>query len=106
LLFYAGKSYFWFVFVQGVDYLKVDGCGDASQLVELWHFTKQQHNCQYRYAGGYARMGAALEASGRDIVYSCKRARPSSFPSSCIMQLLVFPSSYRLSFPLHQMNKT
>lgn len=38
----------------GVDYLKVDGCGDASQ-----------------YAGGYARMGLALQSSGRGIVYSC-----------------------------------
>eukprot|EP00949_MAST-11_sp_MAST-11-sp1_P003059 g3059.t1 len=38
----------------GVDYLKVDGCGDP----------------QY-YAEGYKKMGAALEASGRDIVYSC-----------------------------------
>jgi len=38
----------------GVDYLKVDGCGPASY-----------------YPGGYKAMGAALEASGRDIVYSC-----------------------------------
>jgi len=38
----------------GVDYMKVDGCGPASY-----------------YKGGYAAMGAALEASGRDIVYSC-----------------------------------
>ena len=38
----------------GVDYLKVDGCGD---------------NSYYPY--GYNAMGAALEASGRDIVYSC-----------------------------------
>ena len=38
----------------GVDYLKVDGCGPASY-----------------YKGGYKAMGAALEASGRDIVYSC-----------------------------------
>jgi hypothetical protein len=39
----------------GVDYLKVDGCGDAST-----------------YAKGYPTMGAALEASGRPIVYSCR----------------------------------
>jgi hypothetical protein len=38
----------------GVDYLKVDGCGP---------------NDYYPY--GYQAMGAALEASGRDIVYSC-----------------------------------
>lgn len=38
----------------GVDYLKVDGCGPASY-----------------YKGGYKAMGAALESSGRDIVYSC-----------------------------------
>jgi len=38
----------------GVDYMKVDGCGPASY-----------------YKGGYAAMGAALEASGRDIEYSC-----------------------------------
>jgi alpha-N-acetylgalactosaminidase len=38
----------------GVDYMKVDGCGPEEY-----------------YAGGYAAMGAALEASGRDIVYSC-----------------------------------
>lgn len=38
----------------GVDYLKVDGCGPADY-----------------YAHGYQAMGAALEASGRDIVYSC-----------------------------------
>jgi len=38
----------------GVDYLKVDGCGPAGY-----------------YKGGYKAMGAALEASGRDIVYSC-----------------------------------
>ena len=38
----------------GVDYLKVDGCGDASY-----------------YEHGYAAMGAALEATGRPIVYSC-----------------------------------
>ena len=38
----------------GVDYIKVDGCGDKSY-----------------YENGYAAMGAALEASGRDIVYSC-----------------------------------
>jgi hypothetical protein len=35
----------------GVDYLKVDGCGDPSY-----------------YQHGYKAMGAALEASGRDIV--------------------------------------
>jgi len=38
----------------GVDYLKVDGCGPANY-----------------YEHGYQAMGAALEASGRDIVYSC-----------------------------------
>jgi hypothetical protein len=38
----------------GVDYLKVDGCGDNSY-----------------YPQGYQAMGAALEATGRDIVYSC-----------------------------------
>lgn len=39
----------------GVDYLKVDGCNS---------------NASY-YAVGYPLMGAALEVSGRDIVYSC-----------------------------------
>jgi len=39
----------------GVDYLKVDGCSS---------------NASY-YAYGYPLLGAALEASGRDIVYSC-----------------------------------
>ena len=34
--------------------MKVDGCGDLSY-----------------YEGGYKAMGAALEASGRDMVYSC-----------------------------------
>jgi hypothetical protein len=38
----------------GVDYMKVDGCGPADY-----------------YAEGYKAMGAGLEASGRDIVYSC-----------------------------------
>lgn len=38
----------------GVDYIKVDGCGNPSA-----------------YANGYRDMGAGLEASGRDIVYSC-----------------------------------
>lgn len=38
----------------GVDYLKVDGCGPVDY-----------------YKGGYKAMGAGLEASGRDIVYSC-----------------------------------
>jgi alpha-N-acetylgalactosaminidase len=38
----------------GVDYMKVDGCGSVNY-----------------YKGGYKAMGAALEASGRDIVYSC-----------------------------------
>ena len=38
----------------GVDYIKVDGCGPADY-----------------YAGGYKAMGKALQASGRDIVYSC-----------------------------------
>jgi hypothetical protein len=37
-----------------VDYIKVDGCGDNSY-----------------YPAGYAAMGAALEATGRPIVYSC-----------------------------------
>ena len=37
-----------------MDYLKVDGCGDLSY-----------------YPHGYSAMGAALEASGRDVVYSC-----------------------------------
>mmetsp|Transcript_16239 Transcript_16239/g.48275 ORF Transcript_16239/g.48275 Transcript_16239/m.48275 type:complete len:346 (+) Transcript_16239:1-1038(+) len=44
----------------GVDYLKLDGCNidpDASA-----------------YATGYPKMGAALEASGRDIVFSCSWA--------------------------------
>eukprot|EP00036_Acanthoecidae_sp_10tr_P014341 CAMPEP_0206294606 /NCGR_PEP_ID=MMETSP0106_2-20121207/4745_1 /ASSEMBLY_ACC=CAM_ASM_000206 /TAXON_ID=81532 /ORGANISM="Acanthoeca-like sp., Strain 10tr" /LENGTH=538 /DNA_ID=CAMNT_0053725249 /DNA_START=20 /DNA_END=1634 /DNA_ORIENTATION=+ len=38
----------------GVDYVKVDGCGDAGY-----------------YATGYPAMGKALVASGRDIVFSC-----------------------------------
>ena len=38
----------------GVDYMKVDGCGPAGY-----------------YAEGYKAMGAGLQASGRDIVYSC-----------------------------------
>jgi hypothetical protein len=38
----------------GVDYMKVDGCGAPAY-----------------YENGYRAMGAALEASGRDIVYSC-----------------------------------
>lgn len=38
----------------GVDYLKADGCGAPSY-----------------YKTGYPAMGAALQASGRDIVYSC-----------------------------------
>ena len=38
----------------GVDYLKVDGCGDASY-----------------YPTGYPKMGDALLNSGRDIVFSC-----------------------------------
>jgi len=38
----------------GIDYLKVDGCGD---------------NAYYEY--GYETMGQSLEASGRDIAYSC-----------------------------------
>lgn len=38
----------------GTTYLKVDGCGDLNY-----------------YAEGYKKMGAALEASGADIVYSC-----------------------------------
>lgn len=37
-----------------VDYIKVDGCGDNGY-----------------YEKGYSAMGAALEATGRDIVYSC-----------------------------------
>ncbi len=36
------------------DYLKVDGCGDPTY-----------------YPAGYALMGAALESTGRDIMYSC-----------------------------------
>lgn len=38
----------------GVDYLKVDGCGDNSY-----------------YPTGYPKMGAALQGSGRNISYSC-----------------------------------
>ena len=38
-----------------VDYLKLDGC----------------YNSRFEYAAGYAAMGSALRASGRDIVYSC-----------------------------------
>ncbi|EDQ85367.1 uncharacterized protein MONBRDRAFT_38878 [Monosiga brevicollis MX1] len=38
----------------GVDYLKVDGCGDTSY-----------------YNEGYPRMGSALQNQSRDIVYSC-----------------------------------
>ena len=38
----------------GVDYVKVDGCGPKEY-----------------YAGGYEAMGAALRASGRDIIFSC-----------------------------------
>ena len=38
----------------GVDYLKVDGCGDQSY-----------------YQEGYHAMGQALVNSGRNIVYSC-----------------------------------
>merc|ERR1719159_1964118 len=38
----------------GVDYMKVDGCGDPSY-----------------YDTGYKAMGAALQASGRPIEYSC-----------------------------------
>lgn len=38
----------------GADYLKADGCGDPTY-----------------YAQGYAAMGAALQATGRDIVFSC-----------------------------------
>eukprot|EP01116_Phalansterium_solitarium_P006573 TRINITY_DN188_c0_g1_i1.p1 TRINITY_DN188_c0_g1~~TRINITY_DN188_c0_g1_i1.p1 ORF type:complete len:422 (+),score=159.08 TRINITY_DN188_c0_g1_i1:105-1370(+) len=38
----------------GVDYLKVDGCGDNDY-----------------YPTGYPKMGAALRATGREIVYSC-----------------------------------
>jgi len=37
-----------------VDYVKVDGCGDVRD-----------------YPAGYKRMGAALEASGRPIAFSC-----------------------------------
>ena len=39
---------------RGVDYMKVDGCGPASY-----------------YEQGYKAMGAALQASGRPIEYSC-----------------------------------
>jgi len=38
----------------GVDYMKVDGCGSPNY-----------------YDDGYKNMGAALQASGRDIEYSC-----------------------------------
>ena len=38
----------------GVDYMKVDGCGPKDY-----------------YSRGYKAMGAALQESGRDIVYSC-----------------------------------
>lgn len=38
----------------GVDYVKLDGCGDESY-----------------YPTGYRKFGDALQASGRDIVYSC-----------------------------------
>merc|ERR1711871_1628444 len=38
----------------GVDYLKVDGCGQLDY-----------------YRDGYRAMGKALRESGRDIVYSC-----------------------------------
>ena len=38
----------------GVDYLKADGCGPADY-----------------YPVGYPALGAALQASGRDIIYSC-----------------------------------
>ena len=56
----------------------------------LSHFTQQPHNCQCRYAGGYARMGAALQASGRSIVYSCKI--PVA-PCRSILQCLTLHSS-------------
>jgi len=39
----------------GVDYLKLDGC----------------YNDQQSYVTGYPAAGAALQATGRDIVYSC-----------------------------------
>merc|ERR1712048_249414 len=39
----------------GVDYLKLDGC----------------YNNQQGYVSGYPAAGAALQATGRDIVYSC-----------------------------------
>jgi alpha-N-acetylgalactosaminidase len=38
----------------GADYLKADGCGDPTY-----------------YSEGYAAMGSALQATGRDIVFSC-----------------------------------
>ena len=38
-----------------VDYLKLDGCNENAS----------------DYGRGYAAVGAALQASGRDIVYSC-----------------------------------
>lgn len=38
----------------GVDYLKADGCGDPDY-----------------YKVGYPALGAALQATGRDIIYSC-----------------------------------
>eukprot|EP00300_Choanocystis_sp_HF-7_P033796 c46228_g1_i1.p1 GENE.c46228_g1_i1~~c46228_g1_i1.p1 ORF type:complete len:436 (+),score=83.99 c46228_g1_i1:154-1308(+) len=39
----------------GVDYLKVDGCYSTTDNYQI----------------GYPKMGAALQATGRDIVYSC-----------------------------------
>jgi hypothetical protein len=61
-----------------VDYLKVDGCGDASQYVHVTFHLKSRDlllmsrvTAIGRYAGGYARMGLALQSSGRGIVYSC-----------------------------------
>jgi len=42
----------------GVDYLKLDGC----------------HNDMQSYATGYPAVGTALQATGRDIVYSCSWA--------------------------------
>eukprot|EP00051_Salpingoeca_urceolata_P010832 m.133143 g.133143 ORF g.133143 m.133143 type:complete len:499 (-) comp16874_c0_seq4:137-1633(-) len=48
------RSFFHCFSCKGVDYLKVDGCGDRSY-----------------YPTGYPKMGKALVNSGRDIVYSC-----------------------------------
>jgi hypothetical protein len=46
----------------GVDYAKIDGCGS-----------------DVNYPAGYKRMGAALEASGRPIAYSCSYPAYTNF---------------------------